>query len=186
MPKKTSDLTNDSGFITNATVPTATTSKSGTTTTLTVTDKNGTTTAQILDGTQGAKGDKGDTGESGVYVGDTEPTGDENVWIDPSGTPDIDPQDIADLQDDVNGKLVEDMLLRSEIPGTVQTVTFDANNNPSTIVHSASSATVRTDAFTWGTNTVTEVRTLSSGKSITITTNLTTLEQTISAITEVV
>lgn len=86
----------------------------------------------------------------------------------------------------MNGKLVEDMLLRSEIPGTVQTVTFDANNNPSTIVHSASGATVRTDAFTWGTNTITEVRTLSSGKSITITTNLTTLEQTISAITEVV
>ena len=89
------------------------------------------------------------------------------------------------MQDDVNGKLVEDMLLRSEIPGTVQTVTFDANNNPSTIAYNASGATVRTDAFTWGTNTVTEVRTLSSGKSITITTNLTTLEQTISAITEV-
>ena len=45
VPTKTSDLTNDSGFITNATVPTATTSKSGTTTTLTVTDKNGTTTS---------------------------------------------------------------------------------------------------------------------------------------------
>lgn len=45
IPSKTSDLTNDSGFITNATVPTATTSKSGTTTTLTVTDKNGTTTS---------------------------------------------------------------------------------------------------------------------------------------------
>lgn len=84
LPTKTSDLTNDSGFITNATVPTATTSKSGTTTTLTVTDKNGTTTVQILDGA------KGDTGDSGVYVGDTEPTGDEKVWVDLSGYPDVD------------------------------------------------------------------------------------------------
>lgn len=63
-------------------VPTATTSKSGTTTTLTVTDKNGTTTTQILDGA------KGDTGDSGVYVGNTQPTGDENIWINPNGTPD--------------------------------------------------------------------------------------------------
>lgn len=91
VPTKTSDLTNDSGFITNATVPTATTSKSGTTTTLTVTDKNGTTTAQILDGAQGAKGD---TGDSGVYIGTSAPTGDETVWIDTSGDPDIDSQGI--------------------------------------------------------------------------------------------
>lgn len=176
MPKKTSDLTNDSGFITNATVPTATTSKSGTTTTLTVTDKNGTTTSQILDGAQGTKGD---TGDSGVYVGPTAPVGDQTVWIDTSSDPDIDPQDITDLQ-------IENMLVHSEIPGTVQTVTFDANNNPSTITHSASGTTVRTDTFTWTTGSVTEVRTLSTGKTITITTNLTTLAQTISAITEVV
>lgn len=78
----------------------------------------------------------------------------------------------------------EDMLLRNEIPGTTQVVTFDTNKNPLTITHSISGTTVRTDVFTWGTNSVTEVRTLSTGKYITITTNLTTLEQTISAITE--
>lgn len=65
IPKKTSDLTNDSGFITIATVPTATTSKSGNITTFTVTDKDGTTTSQILDGVQGLKGDKGDKGDQG-------------------------------------------------------------------------------------------------------------------------
>ena len=32
------------------------------------------------------KGQKGDTGTSGVWVGDTEPTGDYNVWIDPTGS----------------------------------------------------------------------------------------------------
>lgn len=79
---------------------------------------------------------------------------------------------------------VEEKLLRSELPGTVQTVTFDSAGNPATITHSASGSTVRTDVFTWSSNSVTEVRT-ASDKQITITTNLTTLEQTISAITEV-
>ena len=32
------------------------------------------------------KGQKGDPGTSGVWVGDTEPTGDYNVWIDPTGS----------------------------------------------------------------------------------------------------
>ena len=33
------------------------------------------------------KGQKGDPGTSGVWVGDTEPTGDYNVWIAVGGTP---------------------------------------------------------------------------------------------------
>ena len=41
---------------------------------------------QGIQGPQGEKGDKGDTGSSGVYIGDTEPTGDYNVWIDPNGS----------------------------------------------------------------------------------------------------
>ena len=41
---------------------------------------------QGIQGPQGEKGDKGDTGSSGVYIGDTEPTGDYNVWIDPTGS----------------------------------------------------------------------------------------------------
>lgn len=75
IPKKTSDLTNDSGFITIATVPTATTSKSDNVTTFTVTDKDGTTTSQILDGVQGPKGDKGDQGAQGPQ-GEKGATGD--------------------------------------------------------------------------------------------------------------
>lgn len=41
---------------------------------------------QGIQGPQGEKGDKGDTGSSGVYIGDTEPIGDYNVWIDPTGS----------------------------------------------------------------------------------------------------
>lgn len=41
-------------------------------------------------GLSGEKGDKGDPGSSGVYVGTTPPTDSAiNVWIDPSGQPDI-------------------------------------------------------------------------------------------------
>lgn len=89
------------------------------------------------------------------------------------------------LKNDIAGQTVIDDLLIGEIPGTTQTVTFDANDNPSTITHSKNGTTVRTDTFTWGTNTVEEVRVLSSGKQITITTDLTTLQSVISAITEV-
>ena len=74
-------------------VPTATTSKSGTTTTLTVTDKNGTTTSQILDGVNG---------DPGVYIGDDEPTGDETIWIDTSGGSDAYSAGIEYLETNLN------------------------------------------------------------------------------------
>lgn len=80
---------------------------------------------------------------------------------------------------------VEENLLRSEMPGTSTTVTMDSNGNPTSIVHTANSETVRTDSFVWGTGTVTETRTLANGKYITITTNLVTLAQTISEVQEV-
>ncbi len=77
-----------------------------------------------------------------------------------------------------------DALLGSTISGTTQTVTFDANGKPQRIVHTANNAAVRTDVFTWGENSVTELRTLANGKHITITTNLTTLETVITGIEE--
>ena len=71
-----------------------------------------------------------------------------------------------------------------DIPGTVQTVNFDANGNPSSIVHTANGEAVRTDSFTWGDNTVTEKRELADGSYITFVTDLTTLVTTISEIQE--
>jgi len=85
----------------------------------------------------------------------------------------------------ITNSATEEDLLRSEMPGTSTTVTMDSNGNPTSIVHTANSATVRTDTFVWGTGTVTETRTLANGKYITITTNLETLAQTISEVQEV-
>ena len=70
-------------------------------------------------------------------------------------------------------------LLDDEIPDTVQTITFDQNGNVQSITHSRNNAAVRTDVFTFAANSVTEVRTLSTGQSLTIVTNLSTLETTI-------
>ena len=70
-------------------------------------------------------------------------------------------------------------LLDDEIPDTVQTITFDQNGNVQSITHSRNNVAVRTDVFTFAANSVTEVRTLSTGQSLTIVTNLSTLETTI-------
>ena len=93
-------------------------------------------------------------------------------------------EEVGALTSDFNNLNIEEILLRSELPGTTVEVTFDANGNPTMITHSANNNTIRTDVFTWGDGTVTEVRTASS-KKITITTNLLTLAQTISEIEEV-
>ena len=93
--------------------------------------------------------------------------------------------DVQSLKTEINSGVIEENLLRSEMPGTSTTVTMDSNGNPTSIVHTANSETVRTDSFVWSTNSVVETRTLASGKYITITTNLETLAQTISAVQEV-
>lgn len=66
-------------------------------------------------------------------------------------------------------------LLHDEIPNTVQTYTF-TDGSVSQVLHKSGNTTVRTDTFTYATNTITEVRTLNTGESLTIVTNLQTLE----------
>ena len=82
------------------------------------------------------------------------------------------------LDTQFNSKITLD---EENIPGTTQIITFDAEGNVSQIVHNTTgtSTAVRTDVFTFGTNTITEVRTLNTGESLTIVTNLTTLETTV-------
>lgn len=70
------------------------------------------------------------------------------------------------------------LLTAESIPDTVQTITFDDSGNVSQIVHTNGNEAVRTDVFTFGTDTITEVRTLASGESLTIVTDTTTLETT--------
>ena len=78
--------------------------------------------------------------------------------------------DISDLKADF-------ILQMDEIPDTIQSYTF-ADGTVSQITHSRSGMTIRTDAFTYGADTITEVRTSSTG-TLTIVTNLTTLETTV-------
>lgn len=92
--------------------------------------------------------------------------------------------EVTQLKSAIDSMTVEEVLLRSDIPGTTVVVTFDNYGNPATITHSADGSAVRTDVFTWGESSVTEVRT-ASDKCITITTNLSTLAQTVSDIEEV-
>ena len=76
-------------------------------------------------------------------------------------------------------QLKEDFILQmDEIPDTVQSYTF-VDGTVSQITHNRSGVAIRTDVFTYGNNTITEVRTLNTGESLTIVTNLTTLETTV-------
>ncbi len=71
------------------------------------------------------------------------------------------------------------MLQEDVVPNTVQTLEYNSSGNVSQVIHKRNGSTIRTDAFTFGTNTVTEVRTLSSGESLTIITNTDTLVTTV-------
>ena len=69
-------------------------------------------------------------------------------------------------------------LLSDEIPNTTQTYTF-SDGGVSQVTHTRNNVAIRTDVFTYGATSITEVRTLDSGESLTIATNLTTLETTV-------
>lgn len=72
------------------------------------------------------------------------------------------------------------LLLEGEIPDTVQSITFDQTTcNISTIAHTRNNVAIRTDVFTFGATTITETRTLNTGESLTIVTDLETLETTV-------
>lgn len=69
-------------------------------------------------------------------------------------------------------------LFQENIPGTVQTIAFDSSGNIQSVTHKENNVVVRTDVFTFAASTITEVRTLASGESLTIVTNTETLETT--------
>lgn len=76
--------------------------------------------------------------------------------------------------------LIKEKLLDEMVPDTTQAITFDqTTGNVQSITHSSNGVAVRTDVYTFGTNTITEVRTLSTGQSLTIVTNTETLATTI-------
>lgn len=79
--------------------------------------------------------------------------------------------------DQITGVKRDLILQMDEIPDTIQSYTF-VDGSVSQITHSRSGETIRTDTFTYGTDAVTEVRTSSTG-TLTIVTNLATLETTV-------
>lgn len=85
---------------------------------------------------------------------------------------------ITELKEDLTQESNYQMLLCDEVPDTVQSYTF-AGGSVSQVTHNRSNTAIRTDVFTYGDNTITEVRTLNTGESLTIVTNLTTLETTV-------
>ena len=81
---------------------------------------------------------------------------------------------------DVSDLKLAILLQEETIPDTTQTIAFDSSGNVSSIVHKdGSNNTIRSDAFTFGTNTITEVRTLYTGETLTIVTNTDTLVTTV-------
>ena len=100
----------------------------------------------------------------------------------------VDYSEVQSLTDEQKGQARENigawdsvysLLLNEEIPNTVQSISFDSSGNISSITHASGNTTIRTDAFTFGTGTITEVRTLNTGESLTFVTNLTTLQTTV-------
>lgn len=83
------------------------------------------------------------------------------------------------MQEDIDAAEVSALLHAEEIAGTTQTITFDAAGNVTQITHMGATAAVRTDVFTFGTEIITEVRTLNTGDRLTIVTNTTTLATTV-------
>ena len=73
---------------------------------------------------------------------------------------------------------VDSVLLTDEIPNTVQTYTF-ANGQVSQIVHKRNNSTIRTDAFAYSSAAIVETRTLNTGEVLAISTNLSTLETSV-------
>lgn len=66
------------------------------------------------------------------------------------------------------------------IPNTVQTIAYASDGSVQSVTHIRNGTAVRTDVFTFGDDQITEVRTLSTGESLTIVTVLSTLVTTIS------
>lgn len=86
--------------------------------------------------------------------------------------------EINDLKQELNQEKKYQLLLDDSVPNTVQEYTF-SGGAVSQVTHKWSGTTIRTDAFTYETSSITEVRTLNTGESMTIATNLETLETSV-------
>lgn len=86
---------------------------------------------------------------------------------------------VADVDKQIGDLKSASALQAENVPDTVQTITFDEVGNVARITHMRGDVAIRTDVFTFGEGTITEVRTLNTGESLTIVTNTTTLQTTV-------
>lgn len=83
--------------------------------------------------------------------------------------------DIDSLESDLSNDEIMANLCYDEIPRTIQNYTF-SGGTVSKVSHMRNNTEIRSDVFMYSDSMITEVRTLNSGQSLTIQTNLTTLE----------
>lgn len=86
--------------------------------------------------------------------------------------------EIADLKSDFSESESVQKLLHDNVPGTIQNYTF-TDGTVSKVEHKSGNDIVRSDVFTYGESSITEVRTLATGETLTIVTNLTNLETSV-------
>lgn len=111
-----------------------------------------------------------------IIVADAQPSATTNkLWI--KNTPDSEVS--VPTEDEFEDLSVKSTLEQEDVPDTTQTVTFDRFGNVETVVHERDNVAIRTDTFEFGTNTITETRTMFSGESLTITINTDTLVTTV-------
>lgn len=76
--------------------------------------------------------------------------------------------------------LVKKSMLETDlIPDTSQSYIYDSDGKINTVTHTQGAEIIRTDVFVFGDGVITEMRTLETGESLTITTNLETLATSI-------
>lgn len=85
----------------------------------------------------------------------------------------------SDSRKDYEELSIELLLHLEEINDTIQTITYNSDGSIQKIEHTQGQLVIRSDVFTFSDTTIVEVRTLNTGESLTITTNLETLTTTV-------
>lgn len=85
----------------------------------------------------------------------------------------------ASAQESSEEFAVKLLLLLEEIEDTVQTIQYTNGGQIQSITHTRGAEAIRVDAFTFQDPMITEVRTLNTGETLTISTNTQTLTTTI-------
>jgi hypothetical protein len=86
--------------------------------------------------------------------------------------------EVEEVKADLSESNVLQKLLHDNVPNTVQNYIF-IDGTVSKVEHKNGDTVKRSDVFTYGTTSIKEVRTLDSGESLTIVTNLLTLETSV-------